>query len=155
MKNSSVVKTSLALVSSLALLGCTTPGAPLKYGSEPVVHAPAAAPVADQPQVSGTFVGTVTGGNMAKGVGFSNLNVRLFVTQASGEAVVFFVRSDSKVFDASGKAVDYLEASRIKGKRVSIEYFVIQDATGGEPGRTDFAYEIGQRGVSTLRILAP
>jgi hypothetical protein len=107
----------------------------------------AAAPGAD------TFVGTITGGNMAKGVGFSNLNVKLIVTPDAGEPVAFFVRSDSKVFDASGKQVSYLEASRMLRKRVSIEHFVIRDATGGQPGRSDFAFEIGQKGVRTLRVL--
>jgi len=57
----------------------------------------------------------------------------------------FFVRSDSKVIDASGKQIDYLEASRTKGKKVKIEYFTITDATGGDPSRGDFAYEIGQK----------
>lgn len=100
-----------------------------------------------------TFIGTITGGNMAKGVGFSNLNVKLIITPDAGEPVTFFVRSDSKVFDASGKQVDYLEASRMLKKRVSIEHFVIRDATGGQPGRSDFAFEIGQKGVRTLRVI--
>ncbi|MDD2699764.1 MAG: hypothetical protein PHH36_00870 [Sideroxydans sp.] len=103
--------------------------------------------------VSDTFIGIVTGGNMAKGIGFSNLNVKLFVTPAEGGPVVFFVRSDSKVYDAGGREIDYLEASRTKGKKVEIRYFVIQDATGGEPGRSDFAYEIGEKGARTLHIL--
>lgn len=102
---------------------------------------------------AGTFVGTITGGNMAKGVGFSNLNVKLIITSDAGEPATFFVRSDSKVFDASGKQVDYLESSRMLKKRVSIEHFVIRDATGGQPGRSDFAFEIGQKGVRTLRVL--
>lgn len=110
-------------------------------------QAAAVAPAAD------TFIGTITGGNMAKGVGFSNLNVKLIVTPDAGEPVTFFVRSDSKVFDASGKQVDYLESSRMLKKRVAIEHFVIRDATGGQPGRSDFAYEIGQKGVRTLRVL--
>lgn len=109
--------------------------------------------VAADPMAAGIFVGTVTGGNLAKGVGFSNINIKLFVTPAGGEPVIFFVRSDSKVFDASGKQLDYLEAGRTKGRRVAIQHFVIQDATGGQPGRTDFAYEIGQKGVLTMRIL--
>lgn len=100
-----------------------------------------------------TFVGTVTGGNFAKGIGFSNPNVKLFVTPPGGEPVIFFVRSDSQVFDAGGKQVDYLEAIGTKGKKVEIRHFVIQDATGGQPGRTDFAYEIGHKGVRTMRIL--
>ncbi|HEY6096336.1 MAG TPA: DUF2846 domain-containing protein [Gallionellaceae bacterium] len=100
-----------------------------------------------------TFIGTITGGNMAKGVGFSNPNVRLIVTPDTGVAVIFFVRSDSKVFDVSGKQVDYLEAIRMFKKRVSIEHFVIRDGTGGQPGRSDFAYEIGEKGVRSLRVL--
>lgn len=118
---------------------------------------PSAAPVqqgsAPDAMTADIFVGTVTGGNLAKGIGFSNINIKLFVTPAGGEPIIFFVRSDSKVFDASGKQLDYLEASRTKGKRVAIQHFLIQDATGGQPGRTDFAYEIGQRGVRTMRIL--
>jgi hypothetical protein len=100
-----------------------------------------------------TFIGTVTGGNLAKGFGFSNINIRLIVTPKNGEPVDFFVRSDSKVFDASGKQVEYTEAFKTHGKRVEIRHFVIQDATGGEPGRTDFAYEIGKKGVRMMRIL--
>ena len=100
-----------------------------------------------------TFIGTVTGGNFAKGIGFSNPNARLLVTSESGEEVVFYVRSDSKVFDASGNPLNYLEAIRGKGKKVQIQHFIIKDGTGGEPGRSDFAYEIGQKGVLSMRIL--
>lgn len=100
-----------------------------------------------------TFVGTVTGGNMTKGVGFSNINIKLIVTPQGGEPVTFFVRSDSQVFDASGKQLDYQVAFKTYGKRVEIEHFVIEDATGGQPGRDDFQYEIGQKGVRTMRIL--
>jgi len=100
-----------------------------------------------------TFIGTVTGGNFAKGIGFSNPNVRLNVTSESGEQVFFYVRSDSKVFDASGNPINYLEAIRGKGKKIQIQYFIIKDGTGGEPGRSDFAYEIGQKGVLSMRFL--
>ncbi len=100
-----------------------------------------------------TFVGRITGGNLAKGVGFSNLNVKLIVTADNGELMTFFVRSDSKVFDVSGNPVDYMEAFRMHKKRVEIQHFVIRDGTGGQPGRSDFAYEIGQKGVRTLRVL--
>lgn len=122
-------------------LAASAPATPVQQGAAP------AAATAD------ILTGTVTGGNMAKGVGFSNLNVRLFVAPPGGEPVIFFVRSDSQVFDASGKQVDYLEASRFKGKRVEIRHFLIQDASGGQPGRTDFAYEIGHKGVRTMRVL--
>lgn len=129
----------------------------LKPGAA-VTPMPAVAPAPLQPGApvatsADTFVGTVTGGNFAKGIGFSNPNVKLFVTPPGGEPVIFFVRSDSQVFDASGKQVDYMEAIRTKGKKVEIRHFVIQDATGGQPGRTDFAYEIGHKGVRTMRIL--
>ena len=97
-----------------------------------------------------TYTGTVTGGNFAKGVGFSNMNVKLEVTADNSDKAIFFVRSDSKVIDASGKQINYLEASRTKGKKVKIEYFTITDATGGDPSRGDFAYEIGQKGVRVL-----
>ncbi|TNC95894.1 MAG: lipoprotein [Gallionellaceae bacterium] len=99
------------------------------------------------------FAGIVTGGNWAKGIGFSNINIRLFVTPEGGEPVIFFVRSDSKVFDASGKQLDYLEAFKTHKKKVEIHHFVIRDATGGQPGRTDFKYEIGEKGVLMMRIL--
>lgn len=49
--------------------------------------------------------------------------------------------------------MDYQQAFKTHGKRVEIQHFVIQDATGGEPGRTDFKYEIGEKGVRTMRIL--
>ncbi|HEY0665934.1 MAG TPA: hypothetical protein VGD24_07710 [Gallionella sp.] len=150
MKNGVFVKAALLIVTSLSLLGCTTPDARPKYGAEPEVQAPAAA---GQAPIAGTFIGTVTGGNRTKGVGFTNPNVKLIVTPDTGEPVTFFVRSDSQVFEADGKQVSYLESFRMYKKRVSIEYFVIRDATGGQPGRTDFAYEIGQNGVRTLRVL--
>lgn len=113
----------------------------------PLQQGAGAVPAAD------TFRGTVTGGNLAKGVGFSNINIKLIVTPQGGEPATFFVRSDSRVFDASGKQVDYQEAFKTHGKRVEIHHFLIQDATGGEPGRNDFQYEIGQKGVRTMRIL--
>ena len=100
-----------------------------------------------------TFTGTVTGGNFAKGVGFSNMNVKLEVTADNSDKAIFFVRSDSKVIDAGGKQINYLEASRSKDKKVEIKYFTITDATGGDPSRSDFAYEIGQKGVRELRFL--
>lgn len=132
----------------------------LKPGAvdKPLAANPSAAPAQQgvapaAPAAADTFTGTVTGGNLAKGIGFSNINMRLIVTPKNGEPVDFFVRSDSKVFDASGKQLDYTEAFKTRGKRVEIRHFVIQDATGGEPGRTDFAYEIGKKGVLTMRIL--
>ena len=100
-----------------------------------------------------TVTGTVTGGNLAKGVGFSNLNVKLTVKLDSGVEEIFFVRSDSIIIDAAGKQVDYLYASRSKDKKVEITQFIITDATGGAPGRTDFAYEIGKKGVRVMRFL--
>ena len=65
----------------------------------------------------------------------------------------FFVRSDSRVFDVSGNQVDYKEAWGHKGHKVEIQHFIIQDATGGEPGRSDFKYEVGQKGAAVLRFL--
>jgi hypothetical protein len=99
------------------------------------------------------FVGTITGGNWAKGFGFSNINIKFFVTSDSGVVETFFVRSDSKVFDVSGKQVEYKESWGHKGHKVEIQHFIIQDATGGEPGRSDFQYEVGQKGVAVLRFL--
>jgi len=100
-----------------------------------------------------TYTGIVTGGNFAKGVGYSNMNVKLEVTADNSDKAIFFVRSDSKVIDASGKQIDYLEAARSKDKKVEIKYFTITDATGGDPSRSDFAYEIGQKGVRVLYCL--
>lgn len=108
------------------------------------------APVA---QGADIFIGTIKDGRFAKGVGFSNPNVKLLVASESGEEVIFYVRSDSKVFDAGGNPLHYLEPFRSKGKNVEIEYFIITDATGGEPGRSDFAYEIGHKGVRVMRYL--
>lgn len=103
---------------------------------------------------AGAIVGTVTGGNWAKGIGFSNMNVKLIITpEGGGEPVVVYVRSDAKVYDDTGLQVDYLEAFKMYGKRVEIQPFLIMDATGGQPGRSDFKYEIGQQGVRTLRVL--
>lgn len=100
-----------------------------------------------------TFTGIVTGGNYAKGVGFSNINVRIEVTSDNGNKDSFFVRSDSILVDAGGKQIDYLYAIQSKGKRVEIACFTITDATGGDPSRSDFAYEIGKKGVRILRFL--
>ena len=44
-----------------------------------------------------TFTGTVTGGNFAKGVGFSNMNVKLEVTADNSDKAIFFVRSVLKL----------------------------------------------------------
>jgi hypothetical protein len=106
-----------------------------------------------QPEKADTFTGTVTGGNFAKGIGFSNINVKLEVTADNGVKDIFFVRSDSKVFDLSGNQIDYEKAHGIKGRKIAIEYFTITDATGGDPTRNDFAFEIGQKGVRILRLL--
>ena len=113
-------------------------------------HAPG---IGTQNAKADTYTGTVTGGNFAKGVGFSNMNVKLEVTADNSDKTIFFVRSDSKVIDASGKQIDYLEAFRSKDKKVEIKYFTITDATGGDPSRGDFAYEIGQKGVRVLYCL--
>jgi hypothetical protein len=124
----------------------------------PIVEASCTIPV-NQPYATGigtqnakadTYTGTVTGGNFAKGVGFSNMNVKLEVTADNSDKAIFFVRSDSIVIDASGKQINYLEAARTSGKKVKIEYFTITDATGGDPSRGDFAYEMGQKGVRVL-----
>jgi hypothetical protein len=106
-----------------------------------------------QPAKSDTFIGTVTGGNFAKGVGFSNINIKLEITDDNGVKDIFFVRSDSKVFDVSGNQINYEKAHGIKGKKIAIEYFTITDATGGDPSRSDFAFEIGQKGVHMLHFL--
>jgi hypothetical protein len=102
---------------------------------------------------SDTFIGTVTGGNFAKGVGFSNINIKLEITDDNGVKDIFFVRSDSKVFDVHGNQIDYERAHETKDRRVAIEYFTITDATGGNPSRSDFAFEIGKKGVRVMHLL--
>jgi len=102
---------------------------------------------------SATFTGTITGGNFAKGVGFSNINVLLEVTSDNGGKDSFYVRSDSILVDAKGKQVDYLYAIQSKGRKVDIEHYIIKDATGGDPSRSDFAFEIGKKGVLLMRFL--
>jgi hypothetical protein len=117
---------------------------------------PAPAQAQAQPEqnaMGNTITGTVTGGNFAKGVGFSNINVRIEVTSDNGVKESFFVRSDSILIDASGKQVDYLSAIQSKGEKVEIEHFIITDATGGDPSRSDFAFEIGKKGVRVMRFL--
>jgi hypothetical protein len=86
-------------------------------------------------------------------VGFSNINIKLDVTDDNGVKDIFFVRSDSKVFDVSGKQIDYERAHETKDRKVAIEYFTITDATGGDPSRSDFAFEIGKKGVRVMRLL--
>lgn len=100
-----------------------------------------------------TFTGTITGGNFAKGIGFSNINVLLEVTPDTGGKDFFYVRSDSILVDAGGKQIDYLYAIQSKGKKVAIEHFIITDATGGDPSRSDFAFEIGKKGVRLMRFI--
>jgi hypothetical protein len=100
-----------------------------------------------------SYTGIVTSGRFAKGVGFSNMNYKLEVTADDGGKTVFYVRSDSRVFDVSGNQVDWTKLSGFKGRKVEIEYFTITDATGGDPSRSDFAYEIGEKGVRRLRFL--
>jgi hypothetical protein len=107
----------------------------------------------EQREANDTFTGIITWGNWAKGVGFSNINVRIEVASDTGHKEMFYVRSDSKVADADGKYIDYREALRGKGKKVAIEYFTITDGTGGDPSRTDFAFEIGHKGVRVMRFL--
>lgn len=107
----------------------------------------------EQNAQAGTFIGTITGGNFAKGVGFSNINVRLEVTSDNNSKDLFYVRSDSILVDATGKQIDYLYAIQSKGKKVEIEHFIITDATGGNPSRNDFAFEIGKKGVRLMRFL--
>ncbi|HUN53745.1 MAG TPA: hypothetical protein VMU29_01180 [Smithella sp.] len=100
-----------------------------------------------------TFIGVVTGGNYAKGVGYSNINVKLEVTDDQGFQDIFYVRSDSKVFDAAGNPMEYTKTHDIKDRKIAIEYFTIMDGTGGDPSRSDFAYEIGKKGARTVRLL--
>ena len=148
MGKTGVVASGLILVVLCTLAGCV--GAP-KYGSAvPSRPRQLAAP----PELEAdTYLGTLVGGSYAKGFGFSNMNVRLEVTDINGVQTTFYVRSDSQVFDRSGAPVNYLEASRGRGKQVEIRYFIIQYASGGDPSRSDFAYEIGQKGVATLHFL--
>ncbi len=99
-----------------------------------------------------SYRGIVTNGRFAKGVGFSNMNYKLEVTADNGDKIISYIRSDSKVFDVSGNQVDWTKLSGFKGRKVEIEYFTITDATGGDPSRSDFAYEIGEKGVRVLRF---
>lgn len=144
----SLARTASVLLTLLALIGCVSMNQPKSTGAD----APPPTQL-EPPAAAGTFSGIITGGNFAKGFGFSNMNLKLFVTNEQGEKVTFFVRSDSKVIDAGGKELQYLEAKGGYGKKVQIDYFIIQDSTGGEPGRSDFSYEIGHRGVAVLRFL--
>jgi hypothetical protein len=107
----------------------------------------------EQSTQTDTFIGTVTGGNFAKGIGFSNINIKLEVTADNGDKDIFYVRSDPKVFDISGNQINYEKAHEIKDRKVEIEYFTITDATGGDPSRSDFAFEIGKKGVRVMRLL--
>lgn len=152
MKYNAMARMAIMVAVCLSLPGCNVPDGPPKHGGA-VVPAPAGSTVADQAPVVGTLTGVITGGNWAKGVGFSNLNIRLEVTADNGVVESLFVRSDSRVFDVSGTQVDYREAFRGHSKKVRIEYFTIMDATGGDPSRNDFKYEIGKKGVRTLHFL--
>ncbi|HOX15908.1 MAG TPA: hypothetical protein PLP18_07255 [Smithellaceae bacterium] len=100
-----------------------------------------------------TYTGSVTAGRFAKGIGFSNMNYKLEVTADNGDKTTFYIRSDSRVIDVNGNQIDWKTLSGFKGRKVEIEYFTITDATGGDPSRNDFAYEIGQKGVRLLRFL--
>lgn len=153
MKNDAMVKKVLVIAVCLSLLACATPGGPPKYGAEPAVQATAGPTAAELAPVAGSFTGVISGGHWAKGFGFSNINIYLEVTADGGAMEPFYVRSDSRVFDSSSAQVDYREAFRGHGKKVRIEYFTITDATGGDPSRDDFKFEIGKKGVRTLHFL--
>ncbi|MBN2178736.1 MAG: hypothetical protein JW743_04855 [Deltaproteobacteria bacterium] len=128
------------------------PGTIINHNQQNVPIVPTQARLEQNAQAD-TFIGTITGGNFAKGVGFSNINVRLEVTSDNGGKEYFYVRSDSILADAGGKKIDYLYAIQSKGKKVEIEHFIITDATGGDPSRSDFAFEIGKKGVRLMRFL--
>jgi len=153
MKNDAMVKSGFVIAACLSLLACATPGTPPKYGAEPAVQAAAGPTAAELAPVAGTFTGVISGGHWAKGFGFSNINIYLEATAEGGVMDSFYVRSDSRVVDTSGAQVDYREAFRGHGKKVRIEYFTIMDATGGDPSRDDFKFEIGKKGVRTLHFL--
>lgn len=131
-------------------------GAPKSATITPPVAAPPEMSDRTEQEVSAdAFVGTVTGGRFTRG-GFlspTQFNIYLEITSDNGVKKSFYVRSDSKVFDANGTAMDFGEAFRSKDKRVRIEHYVITDATGGYPSSNDFGYEIGRSGVRILRFL--
>lgn len=148
MKKCDGIKSGLIVFVLFVLFGCVA--APKYEGAS---QRPPGGVAVTPPAAEGTFVGTITGGSYAKGVGFSNMNLRLEVVGDTGEKITFYVRSDSKVFDQGGTEINYLEAQRGKAKKVEIHYFTIRDGSGGDPSRSDFAYEIGHKGVATLRFL--
>lgn len=140
----------------LGRLGTGAPKSATIAGQAPPVAAPPGLPGRTEQEVSAdTLVGTVTGGRFTRAgiLSPTRFNIYLEVTSDSGMKEALFVRADSKVFDANGTAMDWSEAFRSKDKRVRIEHYVITDATGGYPSSDEFGYEIGRKGVRTLRYL--
>jgi hypothetical protein len=100
------------------------------------------------------FVGTITKGNLAKGWGFSVINMKIFVAAQDGTEKIFFIREDSLITLADGTGTNVRSMSMsIKGKKVEIRHAPIRDDTGGSPSGSGFSYEIGQNGVLSLRFL--
>jgi hypothetical protein len=131
----------------------------LKAGTTaPQVHsATTAGPTAttvNVPAGGEVFIGTITKGNLAKGWGFSVINMKIFVAGPDGTEKMFYIREDSLITLADGTSTNVRRMSMsIKGKKVEIRYAPIRDATGGSPSGSGFSYEIGQNGVLSLRFL--
>lgn len=139
-------KILVAFISVILLIGCAAANSHTKINVPTQTQQ-------EQIAKANAFTGTITGGNFAKGVGFSNINIKLEVTSDNGDKDTFYVRSDSIVADVGGEYVDYLTPFGTKGKKVEIKYYTITDGTGGDPSRKDFSYEIGKKGVLMLRFL--
>ena len=117
-------------------------------------QAGAAATTGNVPAGGEVFVGTITKGNLAKGWGFSVINMKIFVAGPDGAEKMFYIREDSLITLADGTSTNVRRMSMsIKGKKVEIRYAPIRDATGGSPSGSGFSYEIGQNGVLALRFL--
>jgi hypothetical protein len=100
------------------------------------------------------FVGTIAKGNLAKGWGFSVINMKIIVTAQDGTEKIFYIREDSLITQTDGTSTNVRKLSgAIIGRKVEIKYAPIRDDTGGSPSGSGFAYEIGQNGVLSLRFL--
>lgn len=113
-----------------------------------------AATTGNVPAGGDVFVGTITKGNLAKGWGFSVINMKIHVTAQDGTEKIFYIREDSLITLADGTSTNVRKMSMsIKEKKVEIRHAPIRDDTGGSPSGSGFSYEIGQNGVLVLRFL--
>ena len=140
----------------------TLPPGKIIGGRKTVAAAPANAPaggsavtqaVGVQPEKA-AYTGIVEKCRFVKPFGFRwIINFKMEVRDDNGGKDIFYIWRNSKIVDADGKDIPFDNISaRMNGQRVEIEHFVIEDDKGGYPDGSGFSYEVGQKGVRTMRF---